>query len=123
MGSIYWDKLELPAVLNRLEHYASFSAGKVLALALTPSADLAEVGYRQAETTEARRLLDVSDLSLGGAHDLRPLAENALRGLRLMPQDLLDVRDTLRRAAAVQRSLAKQQERSPPISSCRSSLY
>ncbi len=116
MDSIYWDKLELPAVLNRLEHYASFSAGKVLALALTPSADLAEVGYRQAETTEARRLLDVSDLSLGGAHDLRPLAENALRGLRLMPQDLLDVRDTLRRAAAVQRSLAKQQERYPILS-------
>jgi DNA mismatch repair protein MutS2 len=112
--SVYWETLELPKVLSRLAEYASFSAGKELALALAPSADLEEVRYWQEETAEARKLLDVrSDIGLGGVHDLRPLVENALRGLRLLPQDLLNVLDTLRRAHQLQRSLLRLEEHYP----------
>ena len=111
-----WEKLELPTVLGRLAEHASFSAGKALALALTPSVDLQEVRRRQQETDEARRLLSVKpDLTLGGAHDLMPLVENALRGARLLPPDLLDIRDTLRRAAILRRSLVKMAEQFPLV--------
>jgi DNA mismatch repair protein MutS2 len=116
MEKQYWEKLELPAILSRLAAYASFSAGKALARALTPSADLEEVCRRQRETDQARRLLDVkSDLTLGGAHDLIPFVENALRGARLLPPDLMDVRDTLRRAHILRRSLLKSEEQFPLI--------
>ncbi|MBN1641855.1 MAG: endonuclease MutS2 [Anaerolineae bacterium] len=108
MERSYWEKLELPAVLARLSEHASFSAGRDLALALTPSTDVGQVRRRQRETDEARRLLSVKpDLTLGGAHDLLPLVANALRGARLLPTDLLDVHDTLRRAEVLRRSLVK----------------
>jgi DNA mismatch repair protein MutS2 len=116
MDRQYWDKLELPAILSRLAEHASFSAGKALAQGLTPSTDLQEVRRRQQETDEARKLLDLkSDLTLGGAHDLIPLVENALRGARLLPHDLLDIRDTLRRAHILRRSLIKSEEQFPLI--------
>jgi DNA mismatch repair protein MutS2 len=108
MDRKHWETLELPAILGRLAEYASFSAGRELALALTPSSDLEEVRYRQAETEEARRLLDVKpDLRLGGVHDLRSLVDNALRGARLLPQDLLNIRDTLARVETLRRSLLR----------------
>ena len=101
----YWEILELPTILRRLSQYASFSAGKELALDLMPSTELDEVRYQQEQTEEARKLLDAGpDFTLGGVHDLRPLIKSALRGARLLPQDLLNVRDTLRRAGILRRS-------------------
>jgi DNA mismatch repair protein MutS2 len=114
MESKYLEILELPAVLRRLAEYTSFSAGKELTLALAPSPDPNEVRYRQAETTEAQRLLDHKpDTTLGGVHDLRPLIQNAVRGARLLPQDLLDVRDTLNRARLLRRSISRGQDEFP----------
>ncbi len=114
MKSKYWDTLELPAVLRRLEGYASFSAGKALAAALTPLSDPDEVRRRQAQTAEARRLLEIkSDITMGGVHDVRPLMDNALLGARLLPQDLLNIRDTLRRARLLRRSIDRQKEEFP----------
>ena len=114
----YWEKLELPAILQRLSEHASFSAGQALALALTPSTDLGEVSRRQRETSEARKLLSIKpDLTLGGAHDLMPLVENALRGSRLLPHDLMDIRDTLHRAQVLRRSLLKLEEQFPLVAS------
>lgn len=109
-----WDVLELPAILNRLAEYTSFAAGRELALRLTPSADLAEVRRRLAETAEARAWLAVeSAVTLRGAHDLRPQIENAVRGRRLLPQDLLNVHSTLVVARRLRRSLTRQGERFP----------
>ena len=87
--------LEYPKVLNRLAAQCDFSASKTLALALEPttSYDLA-LAHLQ-ETSEARHLLSVHDLSIGGAHDIRPQAELAARGGVLEPQELLDVKNTL----------------------------
>jgi DNA mismatch repair protein MutS2 len=116
MDRSYWEKLELPAVLGRLAEYTSFSAGRELALALTPATDLGQVRRRQRETSEARQLLSTRpDLTLGGAHDLMPLVDNALRGGRLLPADLLDVGDTLRRANLLRRSLLKHGDEFPLI--------
>jgi DNA mismatch repair protein MutS2 len=114
----YMDTLELPAILHRLAEHASFSAGKERARSLVPSADLDEVRYRQQETTEARKLLEVKpDLRLGGVHDLRPFIDTALRGARLLPHDLLDIRDTLDSTRRLKRSLLRLQESFPTIAS------
>jgi DNA mismatch repair protein MutS2 len=88
--------LELPKVLERLAACAAFSASKDLARALSPTAELAEARRRQSETTEAARLRSIhSDLSVGGAHDVRPAATQAARGAVLEPTDLLDIKSTL----------------------------
>ena len=87
--------LEYPKVLERLAAHCDFSASKALALGLEPttSYDLA-LAHLQ-ETSEARHLLLVHDLSIGGAHDVRPQVELAARGGVLEALDLLDVKSTL----------------------------
>ena len=72
--------LEFPKILDRLARHAAFSAGKELALALTPSTDIREVVRRQRHTAEARRLMQLKPRTgLQGSHDVRPLAEKASR--------------------------------------------
>ncbi|MCL7453692.1 MAG: endonuclease MutS2, partial [Anaerolineae bacterium] len=89
--------LEFPRILDRLAQHTSFSAGKALALALEPSPVFVEVQQGLQQTREARYLLDSQGgVSLGGAHDVRPLSENARRGAVLRPVELLDIRSTLR---------------------------
>ena len=108
--------LELPAILARLAEHASFSAGRERALALAPSPDVDEVVHRQQETSEARHLLDVKpDLRLGGVHDLRPLVDAAGRGARLLPHDLLNIRDTLDSTRRLKRSLLTLDDPLPHI--------
>ncbi|MFQ6102092.1 MAG: endonuclease MutS2 [Anaerolineae bacterium] len=100
--------LEFPKVLARLATYASFSAGEELARALTPATSLQDVRRRLETTSEARALLDAKpDTTLGGAHDVRPLAEAAQRGAVLPPPELLDVRDTLVAARNLHRTLTR----------------
>ncbi|MDP3449468.1 MAG: hypothetical protein Q8R87_02725, partial [Anaerolineaceae bacterium] len=73
--------LEFHKVIERLAGFAAFSASAELARTLRPAATLAEALERQAKTTEARRLLSIKvDVSVGGAHDIRPLAEMARKG-------------------------------------------
>ena len=100
--------LEFPQILLRLARHVSFSAGRELALSLQPSSMFVEVQQRLQETREARYLLDAhGGVSLGGAHDVRPLAQNATRGAILQPADLLDILGTLRVGRRVQRALAR----------------
>ena len=73
--------LDFSQVQSRLAGHATFSAGKELALSLGPSPIFVEVQQRLQETREARFLLDArGGVSLGGVHDVRPLADNAGRG-------------------------------------------
>ena len=75
----------------------SFSAGKELALLLEPSPDAFLVERWQASTEEARRLPALKPgLSLGGAHDIRPVLQRAHLGGVLQPLELLDVASTAR---------------------------
>jgi len=100
--------LELPKILDRLAGYTAFSASRDRALALSPTAELDEARRRQAETTEARLLLSVkTDLTIGGAHDVRPRAVAAARGAVLEPNELMDLKDTLIAARTLARTFEK----------------
>ncbi len=106
--------LELPKVLDRLANYASFSAGRELCLQLAPSSDLTEVKRRLALTREARILLSGNaDVRLGGVRDIRPLVDRAGHGILLLPQELLEIRDTLVAARSVYRTLTRMSNQFP----------
>ncbi|MEJ5225885.1 MAG: hypothetical protein WHV44_15610, partial [Anaerolineales bacterium] len=107
--------LEYPKILERLAAHCDFSVSAELARALEPttSYDLALV--RQQETSEARHLLAVHDLTIGGAHDIRPQVELAARGGVLEPADLLDVKSTLIACRELKKSLERQSERCPRL--------
>ena len=108
--------LELPNILDRLSTYAAFSASKELARAIKPTDDLDECRRRQAETTEARTLLSmVPDLTIGGAHDMRPQATAAARGVVLEPTQLLDLKSTLIAARTMRRRFDKDQASFPVL--------
>ncbi len=100
--------LEFHKILERLARHTTFSVGRELALSVRPVTDLEEAERLQAETDEARMLFDLrGDLPMGGAHDIRPLVENTLKGVPLTPEELLDVRSTLLRAGEVRRILTR----------------
>lgn len=108
--------LELPKILERVSKFASFSAGASLALSLTPSTDLDEVRRRQQETSEARRLLAVkTDVSLGGARDVRAAAQLAARAGVLDAPTLLDIKSTLIAARTLRRLLSKLADQFPRL--------
>lgn len=88
--------LEFHKILDHLAGYAAFSASAELAHAVRPTADLMEARQRQAQTSEARLLLDTSaDISIGGTTDVRPLADLANHGGVLAPTELLAIKNTL----------------------------
>jgi DNA mismatch repair protein MutS2 len=120
----HWHTLELPKVLAKLARYTSFSASTELAQELQPSTFAEVVTQRLAETREARSLLTTrSDLGFGGVHDVRPLAENALRGMRLLPGDLLAVRSTLIAARDLRRSLIRLESQYPRLAAHAQRLF
>ena len=106
--------LEFDKILARLARCTSFAAGEELALALTPSTEYREVVRRQRETAEARRLTQLKPRTgLGGAHDVRPLAEKAARGGLLDAQNLLDIASTLECARDMKTSITRLDEALP----------
>jgi len=108
--------LEFPKILERLASYADFSASADLARELRPVVDFDEVIRRQARTTEARRLLDVSaDVGIGGAHDVRPLVDRAARRGTLEPSELLAIKDTLISARELYRTFERGAENYPNL--------
>jgi DNA mismatch repair protein MutS2 len=103
--------LEFDKILAKLARSTSFSAGRELALDLTPSTDYGEVVRRQRETAEARRLIAMKPRTgLGGAHDVRPLAEKAERGGLLDPDNLLQIASTLECARELKTSIIRLEE-------------
>jgi DNA mismatch repair protein MutS2 len=108
--------LELERVLERLARHASFSAGRERVLALRPAADIETANRLLRETSQARSLLDRhSEVSIGGARDVRPLAEDAARGITLLPEAILAVRSTLQSARSIRRSLSRLAEEVPDL--------
>ncbi len=96
MEDRYLATLEFFKITGQLAEHTAFSAGRALALALRPSSDPEEVRLRLQETTEAKTLLSTrSDVSVGGARDVRPLMRRAELEAMLQPSDLLDIRATL----------------------------
>jgi DNA mismatch repair protein MutS2 len=108
--------LELGRVLERLARHASFSAGSERILAMRPAVDRTAAVHWQAETTQARLLFERhSGISLGGARDIRPAAEDAVRGITLLPETLLAIRATLQSARALERMLTRFAEEAPDL--------
>ena len=108
--------LEYPRVLERLAAFADFSASAELARNLQPTPDLIEARDRLATTTEAARLLSVmSEVSIGGALDIRPLVERARRSAVLTPAELLDVKSTLVAARELYRIFERRQAEYPHL--------
>ena len=117
MDAKYLQTLELNKILERLAEHTSFSAGRELAVALRPSTDIEQVRLWQKETAEAKFLLSVqSNLSLGGARDVRPLLKNAEIGALLDAQSLLDVQATLISAKTLRRAIAPKTDQYPTLS-------
>ncbi len=114
MNDKSFQTLEFDKVLNILAGYTSFSAGESLARGLRPTTDLVEAQQWQAETREAALLLDThSNITIGGARDVRQAVDNALRGFTLPAEDLLAVRDTIVAARNLRRQLVKAEDDFP----------
>ncbi len=107
--------LEYDKILTRLAGFCDFSASADLARALQPTAHLEEAQRLLAETTEARFLLSTNDLSIGGAHDIRPAVDLAVRGGVLDPQTLLDVKSTLISCRTLKKSLEHAADKAPRL--------
>ncbi len=100
--------LEFDKILDRLAAHAAFSASEQLARDLAPSTAADDIARAQAETTEARDLLDQHpEMGVGGTRDVRPHTRNARLGAMLSPLDLLDIRQTLLAARTLRRALAR----------------
>jgi DNA mismatch repair protein MutS2 len=108
--------LEYPKILTRLAAFCDFSASMQLARELQPTSSFDLALARLAETGEARRLLSVQDMSIGGAHDIRAAADLAARGGVLDPQQLLDVKSTLISCRELRKSLEKKTTEYPRLS-------
>jgi DNA mismatch repair protein MutS2 len=108
--------LEFPKILERLARHADFSASKELARTLMPTFYLPEARERQVETSEARRLLSAKPgLSIGGARDVRPLLQQAARAAPLLPNELLDIRQTIVAARRLKRAVISLSDQVPNL--------
>jgi len=114
MDDKYLTILEYHKILDQLAKYTCFSASTELALSLRPSTQEAEVRHRIQETSEAKALLAIQPgLSIGGAHDVRPLVRRASLEAMLRPDELLSTSSTLTSARALRQTLARRADECP----------
>ncbi|MFN2251223.1 MAG: hypothetical protein ACK2UL_04835, partial [Anaerolineae bacterium] len=100
-------RLEFDKIRRQLAEHTTFSAGRRLALDTEPAFEAATVAGLLGLTSEARSYSDRHGAPpLAGAHDMRPETQAAVRGKVLLPQELLDVRDTLTAARRMRRALS-----------------
>ncbi len=111
------DTLEYPKILENLAGFCAFKVSAEKARNLLPSIQTDEVQRRQSETSEARQLLEVkTDLTIGGARDIREPVGLAAHGGTLIPNDLLDIKYTLIAARTLARTFERQEEQYPHLS-------
>ena len=122
MDSKTLNVLEYPKILERLAGYCDFSASMELARALEPTDSFELATARIAETSEARKILSLQDLSIGGAHDIRQAADLSARGGVLDPQQLLDIKSTLISCRELKKSFDKKDEEYPRLAQLAESL-
>lgn len=115
MDSKTLNVLEYPKILERLTGYCDFSASMELARSLEPTDSYDLAISRLAETTEARKLFSVQDVSIGASHDIRPAADLAARSGVLDPQALLDVKSTLIACRELKKTFEKKETEYPRL--------
>ena len=109
--------LEFHKVLERLKAYASFELSEKMAAKLRPTSSLDKALLLQQQTKQARHLLSLTDaLHFRGAVDLRPLADQARRGMTLEAPTLLSLRNTLVVSRDARRFLLEKAEEAPLLS-------
>jgi DNA mismatch repair protein MutS2 len=108
--------LEYDKVRSILATYTSFSASEALALHLHPTTDQLEAEIWQSETREAKLLLDMhTNITIGGARDVRRAADNAQHGFILPVEDMLEIRGTIVAARNLRRQLIKAADDFPHL--------
>ncbi len=101
--------LEFPVVRERLADATAFPPGRRLAARLEPSADEVVVARGLDETDQARLLIaERPGVGIGGARDIGPWIERAVRGGRLDPSQFLEIAETLDAAARLGTALADE---------------
>ena len=102
--------LEYPTILKQLSERCHFQPAVEQALTLRPLVDLDTIRRLQGETAGAVRLLDDHPgFTVGGARDLRPIVEDAGKGILLDPPRLLNVKYTLIAGRELGRFLEKRE--------------
>ena len=108
--------LEYPRILSALVDLCHFNPARERAAQLQPLTDLDQIEIFQEETAEALALLTLHPgTTIGGARDLRPILEDAVRGVILEPNRLLQVKDTLVAARNLKRFMNKEPGISPRL--------
>jgi DNA mismatch repair protein MutS2 len=104
-------KLEYPEILERLAQHCRFGVAMERARELGPSGEFTTVAYLLEVTAEAVDLVtEFPDVTIGGARDVRELAERAAKGVRLQPADLLQVLDMITAARNLRRAFNRLPE-------------
>jgi len=99
-------KLDYEAIRERLSRHCALLRSKELAENLRPSSDLRTVRLLLRETDEAKILLRMNPLfSVRGAKEIRFYLERCERGGVLAPEELLEIRDTLKAARRIRNTL------------------
>ncbi len=109
--------LEFAEVLNHLAAEAASILGRKRAATLAPTPDPQLVVQRLTETRECRELLRHGPLpGLERVSDIREaLARSAITGVRLSPQDLLAIGDTLEAALQIRRHVQQARLELPQL--------
>lgn len=106
--------LEYPKILDRLASFCDFSASAEKALTLRPEIRLHEARALQAETSEARALLEERpSTSIGGARNIRPALTAASRHFVLEANQFLDIKYTLIASRNLRRFFEREGDRFP----------
>ena len=99
-------KLDYGAVRDRLVGHSMLPRAKELAASLVPVSDLRTVRSLLRETDEGGILLRINPLfSVRGAKEIRLYLERCDRGGILAPDELLEIRDTLKTARQIRNTL------------------
>lgn len=106
LKALDWAKIQ-----QMLAGQTSCPLGRELAERIEPLTDAARIALLQAETTEARQLLDSEgDLSLGAVHDVREPVRRAAKEGILSPEELLHIASTLLAARVLRASILRRDE-------------
>ncbi len=108
--------LEYFKVLEKLSGYTDFPVSAEMAHTLRPTTDLETAQRWQAETREALQLQTMhSDLTIGGARDIRSSIDLARHAGVLAPVELLDIKFTLLAARSLARSFGRMSLEYPTL--------
>ena len=118
MDKISLDKLNYYDLKEIVKTYCVSGLGKTLIDKLEPSSNLKVVNRRLDETSEGRKLLDVSyHIPLEGIHNIFPLIDKMDKGGVLEPSDLTMVSDFLRGCRKVKMFLKDKEGYAPTLCS------